>query len=101
MSLRNPIVGLCMPVVAIVLEAFVVATAMPVAARDLDGLTYYAWLFSLFVIGMLFATVVTGRLSDKIGPAKPLVVGLMIFAAGLVVAGTSQQMAQMIVGRLI
>ena len=101
LSLRRLTIGICMTITAIAFEAIAVATAMPVAARDLNGLTYYAWLFSLFVIGMLFATVVTGRLSDKIGPAKPLVAGLMIFAAGLVVAGTSQQMAQLIAGRLI
>ena len=100
-SLRNLTIGICMTVVAIAFEAMAVATAMPVAARQLDGLPYYAWLFSLFVIGMLFATVVTGRLSDRIGPAKPLLVGLVIFAAGLVVAGTSQHMAQLIGGRLI
>jgi MFS family permease len=100
-SLRRLTIGICMTITAIAFETIAVATAMPVAARDLNGLTYYAWLFSLFVIGMLFATVVTGRLSDRIGPAKPLVAGLMIFAAGLVVAGTSQQMAQLIAGRLI
>ena len=83
-SLRNLTVGLCMTVVAIAFEAIAVATAMPVAARELDGVAYYAWLFSLFVIGMLFSTVVTGRLSDRIGPARPLLVGLVIFAAGLV-----------------
>ena len=48
MSLRNLTVGLCMTVVAIAFEAIAVATAMPVAARELDGLTYYAWLFSSF-----------------------------------------------------
>ena len=100
-SLRNLTVGLCMTVVAIAFEAIAVATAMPAAARELDGVAYYAWLFSLFVIGMLFSTVVTGRLSDRIGPARPLLVGLVIFAAGLVVAGTAQHMAQLIGGRLV
>lgn len=77
------------------------ATAMPVAARELDGLAYYAWAFSLFLIGMLFATVVTGRLSDRIGPARPLLVGLAVFAAGLIVAGTATTMAQLVGGRLV
>ena len=86
---------------AIAFETIAVATAMPVAARDLDGLRYYAWAFSLFLIGMLFATVVCGRLSDRIGPAKPLLAGLVIFLAGLVVAGTAQHMAQLVAGRLV
>ncbi|HEY5848992.1 MAG TPA: MFS transporter, partial [Microlunatus sp.] len=80
-SRRALTIGLCMTVVAIAFEAIAVATAMPVAARDLNGLSYYAWAFSLFLIGMLFSTVVTGRLSDRIGPARPLLVGLLVFAA--------------------
>jgi MFS family permease len=100
-SRRALTIGLCATVVAIAFETIAVATAMPVAARDLDALTYYAWAFSLFLIGMLFATVVCGRLSDRIGPAKPLLVGLVIFLAGLVVAGTAQHMVQLVAGRLV
>jgi MFS family permease len=100
-SRRALAIGICTTVVAIAFEAIAVATAMPVAARDLDGLDYYAWAFSAFVIGMLFATVVAGRLSDRIGPAKPFFVGLAVFAAGLVVAGTSEHMFQLIGGRLV
>ena len=76
-SQRALTIGLCAIVVAIAFETIAVATAMPVAARDLDGLKYYAWAFSAFLIGMLFATVLTGRLSDRTGPAKPLLVGLV------------------------
>jgi MFS family permease len=100
-SQRALTIGLCATVVAIAFETIAVATAMPVAANDLDGLTYYAWAFSLFLIGMLFATVVCGRLSDRIGPAKPLLAGLVIFLAGLVVAGTAQHMVQLVAGRLV
>jgi MFS family permease len=100
-SQRSLTIGLCATVVAIAFETISVATAMPVAARVLNGLSYYAWAFSLFLIGMLFATVVCGRLSDRMGPAKPLLAGLVIFLAGLVVSGTAQHMAQLLAGRLV
>ena len=100
-SQRALTIGLCAIVVAIAFETISVATAMPVAARELNGLSYYAWAFSLFLIGMLFATVVCGRLSDRIGPAKPLFAGLVIFLVGLVVSGTADHMAQLIAGRLV
>ena len=100
-SRRALAIGICTTVVAIAFESIAVATAMPVAARELDGLEYYAWVFSTFVIGMLFATVVSGRLSDRIGPGKPLFVGMAIFAAGLILAGTADTMVQLIAGRLI
>ena len=100
-SQRALTIGLCAIVVAIAFETIAVATAMPIAARDLEGLDYYAWAFSAFMIGMLFATVICGRVSDRIGPAKPLLVGLMIFLAGLVIAGSARYMAQLVAGRLV
>jgi len=100
-SQRALTIGIFATIVAIAFETISVATAMPVAARDLNGLNYYAWSFSLFLIGMLFATVVCGRISDRIGPAKPLLAGLVIFLAGLVVSGTAQHMAQLVSGRLV
>jgi MFS family permease len=100
-SQRRLVVGLCVTIVAIAFESIAVATAMPIAAQDLNGLPYYAWAFSLFLIGMLVATVVSGRLCDRIGPAKPLLVGLVVFAGGLVLAGTAGTMLQLIGGRLV
>lgn len=93
--------GLCLNVVAVAFESIAVATAMPVAVQELDGLAYYAWAFSVFVIGMLFATVVAGRLSDRIGPAKPLIAGLVVFGLGLVISGTATTMLQLVGGRLV
>ena len=100
-SQRALTVGICLNVVAIAFESIAVATAMPVVARALDGLAYYAWAFSLFLIGTLFATVVTGRVSDRVGPARPLLVGIGVFAAGLVVAGTAGTMTQLVAGRFV
>lgn len=100
-SRRRVTIGLCSLVVAIAFEVISVATAMPVAARDLDGLQIYAWAFSLFLIGMLFATVVAGRWSDRTGPAGPLIAGIVVFTVGLVVSGTAPLMEVLITGRLI
>ncbi|MBO0813467.1 MAG: MFS transporter, partial [Microlunatus sp.] len=94
-------VGLCAVIVGIAFEAAAVATAMPAAARQLHGLGAYAWAYSLFTIGMLFSTVVGGRLSDRIGPARPLLLGMLIFAAGLVIGGTSVSWLMLILGRLV
>ena len=99
-SQRRLVVGVCATIVAVAFESIAVATAMPVAARDLDGFDHYAWSFSVFVIGMLFSTVVGGRLADRIGPARPLLVGLAVFALGLLLAGSATTMAQLIALRL-
>src|SRR3954447_9199999 len=98
---RGLAVGLCLAVSAVAFEAISVATAMPAAARDLDGLDLYAWAFSLFLIGQLFATVAAGRVCDRIGAARPMAAGLALVAAGLVVAATAATMQQLIAGRLL
>lgn len=100
-SRRGLAIGLCAAVVGIAFESIAVATAMPVAARELNGLGVYAWAFSLFSIGMLFATIAAGRITDRIGPARPLLVGMGIFAVGLVLAATAQTMLQLVAGRLV
>jgi MFS family permease len=101
LSQRRLTIGLCTITVSIAFEAIAVATAMPVAARDLDGIRYYAWAFSLFVIGMLLTTVITGRVCDRLGPSRPMLVGLGVFAVGLVVAGTATTMVQLVGGRFV
>jgi len=100
-SQRRLTIGLCTTVVAIAFEVIAVATAMPVAARELDGLPYYAWSFSLFMVGMLVATVVAGPASDRRGPVLPMLAGLVTFAAGLVLAASAPHMAQLVAGRLV
>lgn len=93
--------GLCIAVTAIAFEAIAVATAMPAAAQQLGHVAWYAWAFSIFQVGMLLATVVSGRLCDRSGPVRPLMIGMAVFAVGLVVAGTAPTMVQLVAGRLV
>lgn len=94
-------VGLVAGILATAFEAVAVGTAMPVAARELGRVSWYAWAFSLFVIGMLVGNVAAGREADRRGPLGPLVAGLATFAVGLVVAGLAPTMAQLLAGRLV
>lgn len=88
-------------VLLIAFEAMAVATAMPVAARELDGLALYAWSFTGFLIASLFATAVTGEVCDRIGPASPFLAGVAVFLVGLLVAGAAGSMVLFIAGRMI
>ena len=101
LSQRALTIGICTITVSVAFESIAVATAMPVAARELNGIAYYAWAFSLFVIGMLLATVLAGRVCDRIGPSRPLLVGLGVFVVGLVVAGAAETMVQLVAGRFV
>lgn len=94
-------VGMVSVVLLIAFEATAVGTAMPVAARELDGIPLYAFAFSAYFTTSLFAMVFAGQWSDRDGPLAPLTVGIGMFAAGLVVAGTASGMWVFIVGRAV
>lgn len=94
-------ISLLVSVVAIAFESLAVYTVMPVVANDLGGLDYYAWAFTLFVIGMMFSIIAAGRACDKIGPSYPMIVGLIVFTGGLFAGGFAPSMGVLLAGRFI
>ncbi|MEU9412577.1 MFS transporter [Streptomyces sp. NPDC048281] len=100
-SYRALSVGIVSVVLLIAFEATAVGTAMPVAARELDGLSLYAFAFSGYFTTSLFGMVLAGQWSDRKGPLGALTTGIGAFAAGLVVAGTAQGMWVFVAGRAV
>ncbi|MFF5143543.1 MFS transporter [Streptomyces sp. NPDC013157] len=100
-SYRALSVGIVSVVLLIAFEATAVGTAMPVAARELDGVPLYAFAFSGYFTTSLFGMVLAGQWSDRKGPLGALTTGIGAFAAGLVVAGTAQGMWVFIAGRAV
>ncbi|MFE3162834.1 MFS transporter [Streptomyces sp. NPDC059224] len=100
-SYRALSVGIVSVVLLIAFEATAVGTAMPVAARELDGVSLYAFAFSGYFTTSLFGMVLAGQWSDRRGPLGALTAGIGAFAAGLVVAGTAQVMWVFIAGRAV
>ncbi|MFJ4097127.1 MFS transporter [Kitasatospora sp. NPDC089913] len=93
--------GIVSVVLVIAFEATAVNTAMPVAARELDGLGLYAFAFSGYFTTTLFALVVSGQWCDRSGPLQPLFTGIAVFGAGLLVAGAAPGMWIFVGGRAI
>ncbi|MFB7635847.1 MFS transporter [Streptomyces sp. NPDC056149] len=91
--------GIVSVVSLIAFEASAVNTAMPVAARALDGIGLYAFAFSAFFTASLFAMALAGVWSDRRGPLAPLFSGIAAFGAGLLVAGGAQNMGMFVAGR--
>ncbi|MCH5671766.1 MFS transporter [Streptomyces gilvus] len=94
-------VGIVSVVLFIAFEATAVGTAMPVAARELDGVGLYAFAFSGYFTTSLFGMVLAGQWSDRRGPVGALTTGIGAFAAGLVVAGTAGVMWVFVLGRAV
>jgi MFS family permease len=93
--------GLVLSVTFVAVEALAVITVMPVVARDLDGLALYGWVFSTFQLTSLIGIVIAGRAADRHGPARPYVAGLVLFSAGLLVAGLAPFMWVLVAGRCL
>ncbi|MGW5764669.1 MFS transporter [Streptomyces tendae] len=94
-------IGIVSVIVLIAFEATAVGTAMPVAARELDGVSLYAFAFSGYFTTSLFGMVLSGQWSDRRGPLAPLTTGIASFAAGLVLSGTAGAMWLFILGRAV
>ncbi|MFF1676022.1 MFS transporter [Streptomyces sp. NPDC058256] len=94
-------IGIVSVVLLIAFEATAVGTAMPVAARELDGVPLYAFAFSGYFTTSLFGMVLAGQWSDRDGPLASLTAGISAFAAGLLLCGTAGAMWLFILGRAV
>ncbi|MBT2480984.1 MFS transporter [Streptomyces sp. ISL-94] len=93
--------GIISVVFLIAFEATAVGTAMPVAARELEGIGLYAFAFSAYFTTSLFGMVLSGQWADRHGPLRPLTGGIGAFAAGLVGSGTAGDMWVFVLGRAV
>src|SRR3990172_1734594 len=99
---RRPLtVGLVLVMTLIAFEALAVATAMPIVERDLGGLRLYGLVFGAFMVANLVGIAVAGGQADARGPGRPFVAGLLLFAAGLALAGASPSMEALVAARVV
>jgi EmrB/QacA subfamily drug resistance transporter len=85
----------------IAIEATIVSTAMPQIVAQLGGLHLYSWVFSSFLLTQTAMTVVFGKLADVYGRKPMMLVGIVIFLIGSILAGFAGSMMTMVVFRLI
>src|SRR6266699_4438521 len=91
-------VGLAATITFVAAEALAVVTVMPLVARDLHGLSLYGFVFSAFMLGTMVGIVAAGRSADRRGPAIPYVTGIVVFGAGLTLAGLAPSMPVLVAG---
>ncbi|WP_374968955.1 MFS transporter [Terrabacter sp. BE26] len=100
-ALRATTVGVLALVSLHAFEALALTTVMPTIARELDGASLYAMAFTATLAAGIVSIVWSGNLADRHGPRPPLLIGLCLFAAGLVVAGLAPSMALLVVARVV
>jgi electron transfer flavoprotein alpha subunit/MFS family permease len=98
---RRTTVGLLMLITFVAFEAMAVGTAMPTAVAELDGMAWYGWPFSAFLVASVVGMVAGGDAGDRRGPRIALPWSVALFAAGLLMAGLAGSMAVFVAGRAV
>lgn len=93
--------GVILSVSTVAFESLGVATVLPDVARQLDGLGSYGWGLSALMLANIVGTVLAGRAADRSGVRRPLATGLLVFAAGCVLAGTAGGWPVFLLGRFV
>ena len=98
---RRLTTGLILTLAGSAFATLAVATILPSTADDLDGLGLYGWAFSAFMLTNLVGIAVAGGEADLRGPARPFLVGVVLFAIGLLIGGLAPTMEVLILGRAV
>src|SRR5438445_135894 len=69
------------------LEGTVVSTAMPTIVGDLQGLSLYSWVFSVFLLTSTVTMPLYGRLADIYGRRRVLLLSTSLFLIGGLACG--------------
>src|SRR5436190_24052463 len=81
------LVGTCMGLFLLMLDSTVVALALPTIERDLDATRdNVQWILNGYLLVISVLVVTAGRLGDIAGRRRVFLAGMVIFAAGSVLA---------------
>lgn len=94
-------IGLQILVAGAAFERLGVNTAMPAAAAELGGLALYGWVSTAFMLTDVVGLAVAGPLFDRHGLVRPLLAGVAVFSAGLLVATVAPSMLVVVLGRAV
>ena len=100
-ALRATTIGVLALVSLHAFEALALTTVMPTIAAELNGDSLYAMAFTATLAAGIVSIVWSGNLADRHGPRPPLVLGLVLFCAGLVGAGLAPSMVVLVGARVV
>jgi MFS family permease len=100
-ELRALTVGLILLLGSNAFEIIGSATAMPAVLDDVGGVGAYGWAIAAPLVAAVLAAPFGGRLADRWGTLRPLVLTLVLFAVGLLAAALAPSMETVALGRFL
>jgi EmrB/QacA subfamily drug resistance transporter len=96
-----PFTAIVLAMLPAVLDQTILATALPVIARDLGSIGDVSWVVTAYVVAAAATTPLWGKLGDRHGRKLLLETSLIAFVTASALCGAAQDITQLIVLRLI
>src|SRR3981081_3398960 len=81
------------------LDQTVVGTAMPRIVAELQGLNYYAWVTTAYLVTSTVVVPIAGKLGDMFGRKPFMLAGMIGFVGASALCGLSQNMFELVLFR--
>ncbi|MFD0716226.1 MDR family MFS transporter [Paenibacillus sp. GCM10027626] len=104
MSMTKPNIGLIstgllMGLILSSIDQTIVSTAMPTITKQLQGMSLYSWVFSIYMLTSTVTMPIYGKLADIFGRRKMYLIGLFLFLAASVLCGNAGSINELILYR--
>src|SRR4051812_21375473 len=91
--------GLMVGLLVAALDQTIVATALPTIVGDLGGLNHLSWVVTAYLLTSTISVPLYGKISDLYGRKNLFQAAIVIFLAGSMLAGLSQNMLELVLFR--
>jgi EmrB/QacA subfamily drug resistance transporter len=93
--------GLMAGLLVAALDQTIVATALPTIVGDLGGLNHLSWVVTAYLLTSTVSVPLYGKVSDLLGRKIVFQAAIVIFVAGSMLAGLSQNMLELVLFRAL
>ncbi|HEY3842710.1 MAG TPA: MDR family MFS transporter [Acidimicrobiales bacterium] len=83
------------------LDQTIVSTALPTIAGDLHGLNHLSWVVTAYLLTTTISTPLWGKLGDLYGRKNLFQLAIVVFLAGSMLSGLSQNLAELVAFRAV
>jgi EmrB/QacA subfamily drug resistance transporter len=91
--------GVAMSLLLASLDQTIVGNAMPRIVAELQGLSYYAWVTTVYLLTSTIVVPIAGKLGDMFGRKPFMLAGMIGFVGASALCGLSQNMAELVIFR--
>jgi EmrB/QacA subfamily drug resistance transporter len=93
------VAGTMMALLLAALDQTIVGTAMPRIVAELNGLNYYSWVITAYLVSSTIMVPIAGKLGDLFGRKPFLLAGMIGFVSASALCGQSHDMLELIAFR--